>query len=87
MYLWNSPYLEIDEWYPIVREIGMPQAPTGEVRLQFTYYLQKDDTLGGGKAEAEGALSPGARSVKKPNLVTVTVVRARGLRLERPDDT
>lgn len=62
----------------------MGQAPSGEVRLQFTYYLQRDETL---KSDEGGVRSPTSRGVKKPNLVTINVVRARGLRLERGDET
>ena len=58
----------------------MSQAPTGEVHLQFTYFLQRDETLG--KGDDEGAKSPTSRSNKLPNLLTVNVVRARSLRLE-----
>jgi hypothetical protein len=63
----------------------MGQAPSGEVRLQFTYYLQRDETIG--KTDEGGVRSPTSRGVKKPNLVTINVVRARGLRLERGDET
>jgi hypothetical protein len=75
----HSPYLEIDQWYPIVREVGMKGAPSGDVRLQFTYFLQREETLG--KAAEDGSKSPTARQ-KEPNLVTVNVVKARGLRLD-----
>ena len=58
----------------------MPQAPTGEVRLQITYMLHKDETLV--KAEEEAALRAPETQAKEPNLLNITVVRARGLKLE-----
>jgi len=75
-----SPYIEIDEWYSISREVGMTQVPTGEVHLQITYMLHKDETLV--KAEEEAAMRAPETQAKEPNLLNVNVVRARGLKLE-----
>lgn len=62
----------------------MTQAPTGEIRLQFTYLLQRDEMIG--KAEEESAKSaPLSGRLKDPNLLNVTVVRAKGLKLDDVD--
>ena len=77
-----SPYTEIDEWYPVVREVGMSQVPSGEVRIQFTYFLEKDSNIA--QIEEEALKSPTSRS-KAPNLATVFVGKAKGLKLDTID--
>lgn len=64
----------------------MTQAPTGEIRLQFTYLLQRDETIG--KAEEESAKMPSAQAgLKDPNLLAVNIVRAKGLKLSSDVET